>query len=138
MSEIEDSALERRLRRNTHLVIAVALAVSLLGSGRRMALGVLLGASLGLFNKRWLQGSIRAMLGQATAMGTGKVPPLTVWKFILRYYIIALIIGIAIWTGWFHVLGIGVGFAALVGGMMIEAGSQMLLALRPGENTSKE
>jgi hypothetical protein len=138
MSEIEDSALERRLQRNTYLVIAVAQAVSLLGSGRRMALGVLLGGALSLFNKRWLRGSIRAMLGQANSMGTGKVPPLTVWKFILRYYIIALIIGIAIWTGWFHVLGIGVGFAALVGGMMIEAGSQMILALRPGENTSKE
>ena len=138
MSEFEDRALERRLEHNTYVVIVVMLVAGLICSGRRMLLGVLLGSALGLFNKRWLRASTRAMLSQAVVSETGKVPALTVSKFILRYYIIALVIGIAIWTGEFHLLGIGIGFAALVGGMMIEAGYQIYLSIKSSKNTSQE
>lgn len=103
-----------------------------------MALGVLLGAALSLFNKQWLEGSLRAMLNHEVAKEEGRVPPFTVFKFILRYLIVFLVIGAAVWTGWFHALGIGIGFAAFVGGVMIETGYQLYLALKSQQNSSQE
>jgi hypothetical protein len=129
MGEIADSRIERRFARNTYLVICVALLTGLFWSGWRMALGVALGGALCLFNKRWLTVSVRAILSQAVLLQNGRVPPFTASKFIFRYYITALVIGLAVWTGDFHPLGIGVGFAAFVGGVMIEAGYQLYLAL---------
>ena len=129
MGEIADSRIERRFERNTYLVICVALLTGLFWSGWRMALGVALGGALCLFNKRWLTASVRAILSQAVLLQNGRVPPFTAGKFIFRYYITALVIGLAVWTGDFHPLGIGVGFAAFVGGVMIEAGYQLYLAL---------
>lgn len=123
----DNDRLERRLLRNTFIVIAIALIVAAVWSGARMAMGVLLGGALSLFNKRWLAGSVRAILGQAIVMQNGRVPPFTAAKFILRYYIVAIAIGVAAWTGHFHPLGIGVGFAAFVGGVMMEAGYQLYL-----------
>jgi hypothetical protein len=138
MSEIEDRRLERRLERNTYLVIAVALLCALFWSSRPMALGILLGGALSLLNKRWLQGSVRAILSKAVVMQSGRVPPFTASKLILRYFVIALAFGIAFWTGDFHPLGVGIGFAAFVGGVMMEAGYQLYLSFKSNENTSQE
>lgn len=123
----DNERLERRLQRNTFIVLALAVAVAARWSQARMVLGVLLGGALCLFNKRWLTASVRVILQQAAAAQTGRVPPFTAAKFILRYYIIALAIIVAVWTGYAHPLGIGVGFAAFVGGVMMEAGYQLYL-----------
>lgn len=133
MGEIADSKLEQRFERNTYLVIIVALLTGLRWSGWRMALGVALGGALSLFNKRWLTSSVRAILNQAVLLQNARVPPFTAGKFIFRYYLTALVIGLAVWSGVFHPLGIGVGFAAFVGGVMIEAGYQLYLALKSSE-----
>jgi hypothetical protein len=95
-----------------------------------MALGALLGGALCLFNIRWLRGSVGAILSQAVMTQSGRVPPFTASKFILRYVVIAAVIAVALWTGYFHPLGIGIGFAAFVGGVMIEAGYQLYLSFR--------
>jgi hypothetical protein len=134
----DDPGLRRRFERNTYIFTLLALIVGWIWSGWRMALGVLLGAALCLFNKRWLEGSLRAMLNHAVARETGRVPPFTVFKFILRYFVIALVIGAAVWMGWFHPLGIGIGFAALVGGVMIETAYQLYLATKSQQNSSQE
>ncbi len=137
MSETADSTVEQRLQRNTYLVILVALLAGLCWSGGRMALGVALGGALSLFNKNWLQSSLRAILKIAAEKQDGRVPPFTVSKFIFRYYLIACAIGAAVWTGWFHPLGIGVGFAAFVGSAMLEAGYQLYLAYSSNEPSEK-
>jgi len=134
----DDPGLRRRFERNTYIFTLLALVVGWIWSGWRMALGVLLGAALCLFNKRWLEGSLRAMLNHAVARETGRVPPFTVFKFILRYFVIALVIGAAVWRGWFHPLGIGIGFAAFVGGVMIETAYQLYLATKSQQNSSQE
>lgn len=134
----DEARLRRRLRRNTYIFITVALIVALVWSGWRMALGVLLGGALSLLNTRWLEGSLRAMLNHIVAREIGRVPPGTVSKFILRYFVIALAIGVAVWTGNIHPLGIGIGFAAFVGGVMIETGYQLYLALKSNQNPSQE
>jgi ATP synthase I subunit len=130
MSQIDDSGVERRLQRNVYIVIGAAVIAGWFMSGRRMALGALLGGALCLFNMRWLSGSVRAILNQAAATQSGRVPPFTASKFILRYFVIAGAIVIALWSGHFHPLGIGVGFAAFVGGVIIEAAYQLCLSLK--------
>src|SRR6266545_1753924 len=135
MSQIDDSGIERRFQRNTYVVIGVALI-----AGWRMALGVALGGALCLFNIRWLSGSVAAILSKAVMTQSGRVPPFTASKFILRYFAIAAAIGIALSTGYFHPLGIGIGFAAFTGGVMIEAAYQLCLFLkffRTGENAQE-
>lgn len=124
-----DETLLRRLRRNTYIVIGLALAAALIFSGRQMFFGVVLGSALGFFNLRWLTSSLRGILGLAMQRQDGRVPPFTVGKFIFRYYLVALAIGAAVWTGGFHPLGIGIGFAAFVGGVMIETGYRLYLAM---------
>ncbi|NOT60723.1 MAG: hypothetical protein HOP19_10935 [Acidobacteria bacterium] len=129
-----NEVLLRRLRRNTFIVIGLALAASLIfserGSDRRMFLGVVLGGALCFFNLRWLNSSLRSILALASQRQDGRVPPFTAGKFIFRYYLVAVAIGAAVWTGEFHPLGIGSGFAAFVGGVMIEAVYQFYLALK--------
>jgi hypothetical protein len=138
----DSNRIERRFQRNMYIFIIVALAASLIWAGWRMAMGVLLGSILSIFNKSWLQGSVAAILGNAVAVQNGRMPPWTASKLILRYFIIAFVIGAAVWTGDFHPLGIGIGFAAFVGGVMIEAGYQVYLLCRPpqgaAKNSSKE
>jgi hypothetical protein len=145
MSQIDDSGIERRFQRNTYLVIAVTLTAGWIQSGWKMALGVLLGGALCLFNIRWLKGSVRAILSNAVMMQNGRVPPFTASKLILRYIVVALVLLAALWTGYFHPLGIGIGFAAFVGGVMIEAVYQLYLFFRyfrenenAQENSSRE
>lgn len=134
----EDARARWRLQINTYIFILVAMLAAFFWSGRRMMLGVAIGAILSLFNKRWLEGSMRAMLNHYIARETGKIPPYTVSKFILRYFVIALVIGAAVWTGKVHPLGIGIGFAALVGGAMIETIYQLYLGFKTNPNSSQE
>ncbi|MDX2029577.1 MAG: ATP synthase subunit I [Blastocatellia bacterium] len=141
MSENEDRAIERRFQRNTYLVIAILFFAGLQFSGRRMALGVMLGGVLSLFNKRWLQGSVRAILSYAAMTQTGRVPIFTSSKLILRYLVVGAVILAAVRTGEFHPAGIGFGFAAFVGGVMIEAGYQLYLSFQSAseeENSTEE
>jgi hypothetical protein len=130
MSQIDDSGVERRLQRNTYIVIGAVVVAGWFLSGRGMALGALLGGVLCLFNMRWLSGSVRAILSKAAVTQNGRVPPFTASKFILRYFVIAAAIVIALWSGHFHPLGIGIGFAAFAGGVMIEAAYQLCLSLK--------
>lgn len=136
--EDENRAVEWRLERNTFIFIFVATIAASFWSGWRMALGVLVGSGLSLFNKRWLRGSLQVMLDRAAAEGTGQVPSFTAFKFVLRYVVIALVIGIAVWLGRVHPLGIGVGFAAIVGGVMIETVYQLYLGFKTNPSSSQE
>jgi ATP synthase I chain len=130
MSKENGNEIERRFKRNMIVVIAVALILGFYWSGWQMALGILLGGSLCIFNLRWLEGSVRAILSHAVEMQNTRVPPFTASKFILRYLIIAFVIGAAVWTGDFHPLGIAIGFGAYAGGVMIEACYQIYLFFR--------
>lgn len=126
----DDEAIERRFQRNTWFVLSVALIASLVWGSMRLTLGIALGGAMSLFNQRWLEGSVRGILSKAVVLQNGRVPPWTASKLILRYFILALVLGLAVWTGAFHPLGIAIGFASFVGGVMMEAGYQMYLALK--------
>ena len=134
----DDDGVNRRLQRNTLLFFGLAVIAGLVRGSWRLTAGIALGGALSLFNKRWLEGSIRALLRQAGTMPDGRVPSWPASKLILRYFVLALCFGTAILTGAFHPLGLAIGFASFVGGVMIEAGYQLYLALKsdPGTGTN--
>jgi hypothetical protein len=120
----DTSAFERRLRRITWALIVLGALLAFGFAGLKMALGVALGGALSLFNVSWLSSSTKAMLELASATGTPSVPRAS--KFIFRFVVIALVIAVAMKTGYFHVLGIGLGCAAFVAASMVEAFYQLI------------
>jgi len=132
-----DAGIGRRFQRNTFIFFGLAMIGGLIwGMFRKswsLTSGIALGGVLALLNKRWLEGSIRSIMRHAIAMQEGTapgLPPLMVSGVIFRYFFVAFCFGIAVWTGLFHPLGVAIGFTSFVGGVMIEAGYQIYLALK--------
>ena len=130
----DDQSLNRRLSRNTILFLGLALGFSVWQGSGKMVGGVGLGGALAIFNQRWLEGSIRSLLARLAESQEGAIPTWPASKLVLRYLIVALCFVVAQLTGLFHPLGMAIGFASFVGGVMIEAGYQIYLALKPNEN----
>ncbi|MFQ5674650.1 MAG: ATP synthase subunit I [bacterium] len=125
----------RRLERNMYLVLTAMVLGSLMIGNRREILGTVVGGLLGLLNHRWLSTSLGAIL--STAAQTGQPPTWAAWKFILRYLVIGFGIGLALWSGWFDLTAMVVGFCAFIGALMIEAGYQIYLIIRCREESTR-
>ena len=123
-------ASERRIQRNTYLVIALTILAGLILSGWRMAAGILVGGVLCLLNQRWLSSSVTSILGLAAANSSGAVPRWTVTKFLLRYAVIGTLAGAVLWSRKVDLIGFAIGIAAVVWAVMIEAGYQVYLTFR--------
>lgn len=116
---------EQRLRIITVVLIVIGVGIAFAVAGLKMALGIALGGALSLFNERWLRASTKAMIELASATGNPSVA--TTSKFIFRFVVIAVIIAVALKSGYFNLLGIGIGFAAFVGATMVEAIYQLII-----------
>lgn len=128
---LEAEASERRIHRNTYFVIALALLAGLVLSNGQMVAGIAIGGALALFNQRWLRASVTAILGIAANNATGAVPNWTVAKFLLRYGVIAIVAGAAIWSGKVNLIGFAIGIGSVVWAVMAEAGYQVYLTFKP-------
>jgi hypothetical protein len=115
---------EQRLRLITILVIIAGTILAFAWADWKMALGVVLGGALSLFNERWLRASTKAMIELASATGNPSVA--TTSKFIFRFVVLAAVLAVALKSGYFHLLGIGLGFAAFVAAAMVEAIYQLI------------
>ncbi|MFZ4984250.1 MAG: hypothetical protein ACOYLF_02205 [Blastocatellia bacterium] len=125
-----DLSLSRRLNRNMLVFLGLMLAAGLWKGSMRLVAGVALGGGLAVFNRSWLEGSIRSLLARIVEGQDGPPPTWPAAKLILRYLVVAFCFGIALWTGLFHPLGMAIGFASFAGGVMIEAGYQIYLAFK--------
>lgn len=125
----------RRLEWNTYLVLAAMIIGSLFIGDPKVIGGTLLGGALGLINHRWLSASLSVIIPSAAQ--SNRVPRWTAWKFILRYLVVGSAIGLALWSGWFNLLAIVIGFCAFVGAVMIEAGYQIYLIIVHREESAK-
>ena len=115
---------EQRLRIITLVLIVIGVVIAFALVGLKMALGVALGGALSLFNERWLRSSTKAMIELASATGNPSVA--TTSKFIFRFVVIAVVIAVAMKSGSFNLLGIGLGFTTFVGAAMVEAIYQLI------------
>jgi len=109
--------VERRVWRNTFVVIAIALCGAVVLADLRFTLGVSIGSILALLNFRWLQSSLRGVL----AVGSRKVPPGTTMKFILRWLIVLAAVFLASRTRFVDPAGMTAGLFAPAAAILIEA-----------------
>ncbi len=124
-------ASERRIYRNTYIVIALAIAVSLVFASWPMVAGIAIGSVLCVFNERWLRVSVGAILGTGPRSPSGSVARWRVSKFLLRYAVIGTVVGLAFWSRKVDLIGFGIGFASFVWAAMMEAGYQLYLTFKP-------
>jgi hypothetical protein len=115
---------EQRLRIITIVVMVAGAILAFAFADLKMVLGIALGGILSLFNERWLRASTKAMIELASETGNPSVA--TTSKFIFRFVVIAAVIAVAMKSGYFNLLGIGIGFAAFVAAAMIEAIYQLI------------
>ena len=130
-AEPEPAASERRFRRNTYFVIALSVSISLIFAQWRTTAGAVLGGALSLLNERWLWASTGVMLGVAAETRDPRLPQWTVAKFLLRYFVIGIVAGLAVRSGFFSIAGICLGLLSFAGALMVEAGYQFYLTFRP-------
>lgn len=123
----QDERLRRRLERNTWLVFGGMVCAAALGGDSRLIFGVILGGMLGWLNHRWLSSSLKAMFVASSTAGT--ISTRQAALFAARLVVVAGAIALALWSGYFHLLGIVVGFCAFIGAVMLEAGYQLVLIL---------
>lgn len=123
----EGAALERRLLRAMWVLIALAVAVSALVAPWRVTTGLLLGGVLALFNHHWLRGSLATVFGEPAA--AGRRPRLSAARYILRYFVIACVVGSAYMLNLISVGATLAGLCAFAAAVMVEAFTQLYFAI---------
>lgn len=109
-------AVERRVLRNTVAVVAMATVAAALLADWRFVLGLVLGGGLALLNYKWLNSSLRAIVGA----GNAKAPPGTMIKFVVRWLVIAALAWAANRTGYVDAVAILAGLFAPAVAILIE------------------
>lgn len=110
-------AVERRVWRNTFVVIALALIFAGFFADLKFTLGLALGGVLALLNYKWLHSSLK----DALSTGTGKPLPGTMMMFVVRWLVVATVAYGAHLTGYFDGFAMLAGLFAPALAVMIEA-----------------
>ena len=124
--EAEGAALERRLFRGMCAVLALAVLISVLFAPWRVTTGLILGGVLSFFNHHWMRSSLGAVFGNATA---GKRPRLSAARYVLRYFIIALIVAAAYTLDLISIGATLAGLCSFAAAIMVEAFTQLYFAI---------
>ncbi|HVG32361.1 MAG TPA: ATP synthase subunit I [Pyrinomonadaceae bacterium] len=133
LTDGEGAALERRLRRGMFVALALAVTVSLLFAPWRVTTGLLLGGILSFFNHHWLRTSLAAVFGDAAQAGSR--PRLSAARYVLRYFIIGLIVASAYTLDLISIGATIAGLCSFAAAIMIEAMTQLYFAIRYREET---
>jgi hypothetical protein len=120
----ESQSLVRRLRWFMVGSVSVAIVVSLFFADWSFTTGLAIGGILSLINFNWLQASVNGLFKLALE---GNAPKFPVFKYVLRFVIIGIIVGLAKWFEISSVIGILLGLCSLVAALMIEAIIQLYL-----------
>lgn len=131
--DTEGAALERRLRRGMFVSVTLAVAVSLVFAPWRVTTGLLLGGILSFFNHHWLRTSLGAVFG--TAEHTHSRPRLSAARYVLRYFVIGLIVASAYALDLISIGATIAGLCSFAAAIMIEAVTELYFAIRYREET---
>jgi|GEM_PF-1195683 len=132
-TDADGAALERRLRRGMFVALFLAVACSLLFAPWRVTTGLLLGGILSFFNHHWLRTSLAAVFGDAAQAGSR--PRLSAARYVLRYFIIGLIVAAAYTLDLISIGATIAGLCSFAAAIMIEAMTQLYFAIRYREET---
>lgn len=89
-AEAELGAMEKRVWRNMLIAVIGAVSGSLLVAPWRVTTGLLLGGLLAFFNYHWLRTALGAIVGRAAQPDVA--PKVSPARYVLRYFIIALVV----------------------------------------------
>jgi len=131
-ADADDEALERRLTRSMCAAVALAIAVSAAVAPWRVTTGLALGGVLSLVNHRWLRSSIAAAFGGDLG---AKRPRLKVARYVLRYFVVGLIVFAAAQLDLISVPAALAGLSSFVAALFVEAGRQFYMAIAHREGT---
>jgi hypothetical protein len=127
-----DEALERRVVRSMCAAVALAVMLSALVAPWRVTTGLLLGGALSLFNHHWLRSSIAAMF---RADATHPRERLGVSRFVVRYFVIACVVAVAVALNVVSVVASLAGMCSFVVALFVEASLQFYTVIVKREET---
>lgn len=127
-AEDDGAALEGRLWRGMFAAVAISVLISLPLAPWRVTTGLLLGGLLSFLNHQWLRRSLRAVFGGAGE--TGQRPRLNAARYVLRYFLVALIVAFAYTLDLVSLAATLVGLCSFAAAVMVEAFIQIYFAIR--------
>ncbi len=110
------------------VAVALAVTISLPLAPWRVTTGLLLGGVLSFFNHHWLRTSLAAVFGNAAQ--AGRRPRLNAARYVLRYFIIGLVVASAYMLDLVSIGATIAGLCSFAAAIMIEATTQLYFAIR--------
>ena len=105
---------------------SLAVVISMFIAPWRVTVGILIGGLLAVFSHRWLKNSVAA----AIKMSIGaKENRLRLTQFLLRYFVIALIVYFVVVLGIANLTAVLAGLASFFVALMVEAGREFYFAI---------
>ena len=125
-------AMERRIFRGMVVTVVLAVLVSVALAPWRVTTGLLLGGLLSLLNHHWLRTSVGAVF-DATAAGAR--PKLKVWRYVLRYLVVAGAVAAAYKLDLVSLAATLAGMCSFVAAALVEGFTQLYFAVVHREET---
>ena len=113
-------------------LLIAGLPVLWMKFGRGMALSFTIGGAISLVNFYWLKRSLAALVNAVALAGKTRSPAGIVFRFILRYLLIATAAYVIFKSSEMSMLGLCAGLSLQVGAILLEAGYTLYGALRRG------
>jgi hypothetical protein len=117
-------AVERRIRRDMCVAVALAAVASVLFAPWRVTAGLLLGGALSLFNFHWLSASVASLFETAPAGGRRG---LGVARYVLRYFVVGAAVAVAYWLDFVSVVAVLAGMCSFAAAALAEGFRQLFL-----------
>ncbi|MCM3869134.1 MAG: ATP synthase subunit I [Pyrinomonadaceae bacterium] len=129
-----DNGVDRRIFRAMATSVALAVMVSAPFAPWRITAGLLLGGSLSLLNYYWMRTSISA--GFSLALSLGAKPQMKVAQYVLRYFVVGIIIFAAYQLNIVSLPAALAGLCSFVVALFIEAFREFYFAIIHREETN--
>ncbi len=129
----EDDGLQARVLRTMAIAVGVAVMTSLMLAPWRVSSGLLLGGLLSLLNYYWMSKSISAGFRVLVAQ---ERPRISLLQYILRYFVIGIIVLIAYKLKLVSLPATIVGLCSFVVALICEAARELYFAIFHREEIS--
>jgi ATP synthase I chain len=128
-----DERLHTRVFRTMIVTTVLAVLWSVFFTSWLVTTGLLIGGLLALLNHRWLQTSISAAFG---VLIHGEKPRITLTKYIIRYFIVGVVVFAGYTLGIASLPAIIAGLCTFVVALFVEAIREMYFAIIQREEIS--
>ncbi len=129
-----ESTIDERVLRTMAIAVGVAVVLSSALAPWRVTTGLLLGGLLSLLSHHWMRTSIAAAFSGALEVGTK--PRFTSIKYILRYFVIAIVVLVAYQLNLISLPATIAGLCSFVVALFVEALREFYFVIIRREETS--